>query len=102
MTAAKTARNRLLRRRREKQATLSTLAREFGVTKRRIAEILEDTGGDPLWIRRTADLRNATEGDLDREQARIGDRIRADLGRYMSIEDERSSRQTDRILGLPG
>lgn len=102
MTAARTPRNRELRERRMQRAALAEIAREFKISKTRVVQILDETGGDPLWIRRTADLRDASASDLDRESRRLADRIRADLGRLMSVREEQEARRTDRILGLPG
>lgn len=100
MTVAKSSRNDQVRTRRTEHASLSTIAREFGVTKHRIAEILEHTGGDPLRPLRTADLATATVFDLGRERPRLAGRVRSDLGRLLAIDEELEARRVDRILGF--
>lgn len=95
------SRNARLRRERAKRATLTDLARQFQISRTRVVQILEDTGGDPLTTSRSRQLAGATVPELESERGRLRDRIASDRRRLRAVEDELSARQTDRILGLP-
>lgn len=91
-------RNRKLREMRGHGWSHRRLARQFGIHRTRVRQILLETGGDPL----ARDLAAAPVLDLERERDRLQDRIRADRRRLRSVLDELDSRRTDAILGLTG
>lgn len=69
----------------------------FGVSRWRIQQLLEQTGGDPLRDQMIARM-SVTE--LERDRDRLADRIQSDLRRLMGVEEELESRRVDRINGL--
>lgn len=89
-----------LRRTRTRKATLTQLATQFGISRTRVVQILDRTGGDPLGSARSAQLEAASVPELEAERLRLRDRIAADRRRLRTVEDELSARQTDRLLGL--
>lgn len=97
MAPAKAKRNSDLRRVRRKGSSTRQLAARFGISQPRVVKILEETGGDPLYVERLA---TTTEDRLAWERDRLTDRIRTDLGRLLAIEDELDVRERDRELGL--
>lgn len=100
VTMPASSRNERLRARREECATLSELAVEFGLSKTRIVQILERTGGDPMAAGRRLDLRDVPVAQLEAEASRLAARVAAARRRLQILRDEMSARQTDRILGL--
>lgn len=102
MTMAMSGRDARLRRARARRKPLSELAEQFGISKTRVVQILDRTGGDPLTSARTAQLEGATVAELEAERSRLRDRIASDRRRLRAVEDELSARHTDRVLGLQG
>lgn len=92
-----TTRNARLRRRREQGASTRRLAHEFHISQTQVVRILNETGGDPL---RDATLATVRFVDLEREAARLRDRIAADRRRLRVVLDELEARRTDAILGV--
>lgn len=58
-------------------------------------------GGDPL-AQEVRDLAVASQAQLERERARIEDRIRSDRRRLRLVIEELEVRNTDRLVGLAG
>ena len=94
------ARDRRLRRARANRRTLTELARQFDISRTRVVQILEATGGDPLASAQTSQLRASTIAQLESETGRLRARIASDRRRLRAVQDELSARQTDRILGF--
>lgn len=99
MTQAKRTRNQDVRRRRGAGYSQRALARRFNVSRWRITQILDETGGDPL---RDALLARMSMTELERDRDRLVDRIGADLRRLIVVEEEMEVRRTDRLVGLAG
>jgi hypothetical protein len=97
VSAPKRSRNRTVRTKRVRGLSQRGLAQIMGLSRWRIRQILEETGGDPIRDQRLATM---SETELMREQARLVDRIASDARRLMVVEEELVVRGTDRLLGL--
>lgn len=97
VSEAKRDRNRAVRSKRRRGLSQRELARAVGVSRWRIRQILDETGGDPLTDQRLASM---SETELSRERDRLVDRIGSDLRRFMVVEEELMVRRHDRLNGI--
>lgn len=98
MPAPLTTRNAELVRCRRQGDSQRTLARRFGISQPRVAQLLaQGTGGDPLLLARLAE---AGERELARYRVRLEERIARDLATLVRVEDELEVRRMDRLAGV--
>lgn len=102
MGGATVDRNRRLRIRRTRGASIRMLAREFKISTMQVRRVLESTGGDPLRAVTGGNLATLSVIELDRERVRLRDRIASDRRRLREVDDELEVRRTDALLGLTG
>lgn len=99
MTAGKCSRNQAVRRTRRRGMSQRDLAREFGISRLRVRQLLTQGRSDPLLGQLLA---KASEHELERRSARLIERIANDLRTLELVEQELEVKRTDRILGLTG